>query len=73
MNALTNNDRAERAHLAIDAYGDDIPESNLIDLLADAMHWCEQEELNFKRLLQMASQHYLCELIDADGNERRRS
>jgi hypothetical protein len=33
MNALTNSVRAARANLAIDANSDDVPETNLIDLL----------------------------------------
>ena len=33
-----NASRAKRCAEAVARYGDDMPESNLIDLLADAMH-----------------------------------
>ena len=72
MTALNNTDRAARADLAITAYGEDCRESNLIYLLADAMHWCEQHRQNFNRLLAQAGRHYVQELIKADGDQGRR-
>ena len=57
-----NDIRAERCDKAIDAYGNDLPESNLIDFLADAMHYCDVTGLDFHILLMRAGSHYLAEL-----------
>lgn len=38
----------------------DLPES-LIDLLADARHWCDANSLSFADLDRQAYQHYLAE------------
>ena len=65
------NERAIRCQKAIATYGDDLSESNLIDLLADAMHWCDDNEENFHYLLCMAGKHYLAELNDEPTYERR--
>ena len=39
--------RAKRCAEKIARYGDDMAESNLIDLLADAMHWCDHTGSDF--------------------------
>ena len=54
--------RANRCGQAVAAYSDDLLESNLIDLLADAMHWCDFNGLDFHILLMRAGSHYLAEL-----------
>ena len=41
MTAMTNSTRALRAGKALTEYGDDVNESNLIDFLADVIHWAE--------------------------------
>lgn len=63
--------RTARCHKAITAYGDDLLESNLIDFLADAMHWCDTNGEDFHYLLCMAGKHYLAELNDDQTDERR--
>lgn len=49
-----HNERLSKCSRALAAYGDDLPESNLIDLLADAMHWCQTHDHEFERLLDQA-------------------
>jgi hypothetical protein len=57
-----NDIRADRCGKAIDAYGDDLLESNLIDLLADARHWCDLNGQSFWELDRRAHRHYLTEI-----------
>jgi hypothetical protein len=73
MTILTNERRAARADKAITAYGDDLKESNLIDLLADAMHWCDGNREDFHFILAQACRHYIHELNNAQQDERRLS
>lgn len=67
----TNTQRAERADPIIRQYGDDLVESNLIDLLADSMHWCDANREDFHYILAQACRHYVNELNDAQDDERR--
>jgi hypothetical protein len=53
--------RIERFERAIGTYNDDLPESNLIDSLADAMHWCRGKGLDFEQSLAMAKAHFAAE------------
>lgn len=69
----TNQQRANNAEQAIRRYCDDLPESNLIDLLADAMHWCDHTGRDFHITLAQACRHYIHELNDDQKDERRRS
>jgi hypothetical protein len=69
----TNHQRALSAERAIFRYGEDLPESNLIDFLADAMHWCDREGRNFHNYLAQACRHYGNELNDQQHYERRMS
>lgn len=66
MIILTNPERAKRAAKSISRYGDDIDEANLIDLLADAMHWCQQYGRDFEYCLRLARDHFDAE---STGNE----
>jgi len=45
--------------------------TSLIDLLADAMHWCDQSGEDFHYALCVAGGHYLAELNDQPHDERR--
>jgi len=67
----TNQQRADRADKAIAKYGDDLSESNLIDLLTDAMHWCDGNGGDFQIALAQACRHYINELNDDQTDERR--
>jgi hypothetical protein len=66
-----NATRASRCADAIARYGDDMPESNLIDFLADAMHCCDAQGMDFHILLAQACRHYVNELNDNQQDERR--
>jgi hypothetical protein len=58
LNPLHPQTKALRCHEVIREYGDDLLESNLIDLLADAMHWCNAYGYSFERSLRQARRHY---------------
>ena len=69
---MTNALRAARAERILNRYrmGDDLPTS-LVDLLADAMHWCDFTGENFHLALAQAGRHYIHELNDQQLDERR--
>ena len=67
----TNQQRADNAWQAIARYGDDVPESNLIDFLTDAMHWTDRTGQDFHYALAQACRHYINELNDQQHDERR--
>ena len=64
-------ERVDRCQRAISNYCDDHDQSNLIDLLADAMHWCDANGEDFHICLAMACRHYIDELNDQQQDERR--
>lgn len=57
-----NKDRAERFQQALDRYGDDEPITDVVDLLADMMHWCRYHKVNFDGTLATANGHYEAEV-----------
>ena len=65
----SNHTRAGRGWQAIAAYGDEF--SNLVDLLADAMHWCDQTGQDFHIAFAQACRHSVHELNDEQHDERR--
>lgn len=50
--------------------GDDLATS-LVDLLADAMHWCDATGEDFHYALAQACRHYIHELNGEQQDERR--
>ena len=60
MSIATNHDRYVKARRALNAYietsGDD--ESDVTDLLADLMHFCDEQVIDFNRALQNAQWNY---------------
>jgi hypothetical protein len=66
-----NETRASRFDKVVAIYGDDALDSNLIDLLTDAMHWCDQTGRDFHIALAQACRHYIHELNDQQQDERR--
>ena len=67
------NDRVRASHCqtALETYEDtDLP-TNLIDLLSDAMHWCDLHCHDFHLLLATACRHYINEINDEQTDERR--
>lgn len=69
--ALTIKDRVERCRKALTGYSDDDRFLCLIDLLADAMHWCDHNGEDFHYALCLAGKHYVAELNDEQTDERR--
>jgi len=67
----TNATRAQRCQTALAVYADDAIESNLIDFLTDAMHWCDRYGADFHIALAQACRHYIHELNDQQLDERR--
>jgi hypothetical protein len=69
---MTNALRAARAERILSRYrmGDDLPTS-LVDLLADAMHWCDYTGEDFHFAFAQACRHYIHELNDQQQDERR--
>ncbi len=63
--AWQNRRRAARCLKAMRRYGtDSSPYTGLIDLLADAMHWCRLKGHDFHSLLDRASEHFAAEVFD---------
>ena len=63
--------RVEKCELALARYSDDNPFTNLVDLLADAMHWCDANGEDFHYALCLAGKHFVAELNDQQTEERR--
>jgi hypothetical protein len=63
---LTNQERADRCQEAINAYSDDDTYTNLVDLLADAMHWCQFNGHSFSDILEIALMHFQAETAGDD-------
>jgi hypothetical protein len=69
---MSNNEtRASRFDEVVAIYGDDEPDTNLIDLLADAMHWADHIRRDFHIALAQACRHYIHELNNQQTDERR--
>ena len=66
-----NQDRADRFDAVVDAYGSNHPCENLIDLLADAMHWAADTGMDFHVAFAQACRHYVHELNGQQTDERR--
>jgi len=63
---LTNQERAIRCQQAITAYSDDDTYTNLVDFLADAMHWCQVNGQSFRDALDTALMHFDAEMTGDD-------
>jgi hypothetical protein len=53
--------RVSRCEAAIASYGDEVPTTNLIDLLSDVMHWCQASGHKFDAMVEMARAHFSAE------------
>jgi hypothetical protein len=63
--------RVERSDLILRYYSDDGVVTGLIDLLADARHWCDATGEDFARLDRQAYGRYVAELNDQQTDERK--
>ncbi len=72
---LSNRERADRCQQAITAYSDDDSFTNLVDFLADAMHWCHLHGQRFPHrpdaFRGRNAGDYIHELNDQQQDERR--
>lgn len=60
---LSNAQRADHCQAALAGYNDEYDTAaNLIDLLADARHWCDRHGQCYGDLDRIAHDHYLAEL-----------
>ena len=59
----TNENRANRLDNILPLYPDD-QHANLIDLLADTMHWCNFNDVDFDDVLRTVRMHF-----EAESNE----
>ncbi len=66
-----NQQRARRFQACLRLYGKsgEIRET-LIDLLADARHWCDRRREDYAKLDRQAYQHYLVELNEQRGGSK---
>ena len=72
MTPENDNDlRADRCEKALAAYSKDDSFTNLVDFLADAMHWCDFTGQDFHIALAQACRHYIHELNVEQQHERR--
>jgi len=63
---LSNQERADRCKQAITAYSDDDTYTNLVDFLADAMHYCHLHGHSFRDALDTARMHFDAEMTGDD-------
>jgi len=71
-NSEANAIRAARAErILTSSRMDDDLATSLVDLLADAMHWCDLNGEDFHIALAQACRHYIHELNDQQQDERR--
>ena len=68
---MDNARRAKTFENAVEIYGTGNPQEILVDLLTDAMHWCDANGDDFHISLAMACRHYIHELNDQQQDERR--
>jgi len=71
MSDLAISARVERCRERLTGYSDDDRFVSLIDLLADAMHWCSATGEDFGYAQAVAGRHYVHELNDETPDERR--
>jgi hypothetical protein len=63
---LSNPERAIRCQQAITAYSDDDTYTNLVDFVADTMHWCHIQGHCFRDIIDTAQMHFDAELAHDD-------
>jgi hypothetical protein len=63
---LSNLERADRCQQAVTTYSDDDTYTNLVDFLADAMHYCHLHGHSFRDALETALMHFDAEMTGDD-------
>jgi hypothetical protein len=64
---LTIAERARRCDHAVANYSDDDAYTCILDIIADAMHWCRLNGRDFESLLNMARDHFEAETLEETG------
>ncbi len=64
--SLSNQERAERCQAVLAAYADDDAYTGLVDLLADALHWCHIQGHSFHDAIDTARMHFEAEMTGDD-------
>jgi hypothetical protein len=64
--SLSNQERSQRCRQAIIAYSDDDTYTNLVDFLADALHWCHVNGYSFPDAYATALMHFEAEVYPGD-------
>lgn len=65
-----NQTRANRCEQLLAQYADDDQQTNLIDLLADARHWCDAQGESYAEFDRRSYEHYLAEIHPVSGDEQ---
>jgi hypothetical protein len=69
MDALNNDDRAERAKVALQIYLEEWDaRTGVVDLLSDLMHYCNREDVDFEGCIEMSTVHFNAE-FDEENND----
>jgi hypothetical protein len=64
---LTNQVRSQRAEQVLSTYADYDTKTNLVDFLADSMHWCQAKGHDFLPILAAAVKHFAVEVSGEKG------
>ncbi len=68
---MDNERHAATFEKVIETYGTDSRQEILVDLLTDAMHWCDANGEDFHYALCVGGKHFIAELNDSQTEERR--
>lgn len=60
---LTNKERVTRCEQALISYSDDDTYTNLVDWLADALHWCRSNNHDIGAAMDTARLHFDAEMM----------
>jgi prephenate dehydrogenase len=61
---LTNKERITRCEEALNSYSDDDTYTNLVDWLADALHWCRSNKHDMAAAMDTALLHFDAEMME---------
>ena len=66
-NKTKNTERADRAEKAIRDYGNGDSLDDLVDLLTNCRHFCDQRGISWGDALRMSENHFMTEWREAGG------
>ena len=65
---LSREQRCQRADKAINAYANGDTRENVVDLLTDIFHWCDDMDEPFEEFCATARRHFAAETINPEGD-----